>query len=56
MHYAAAVVGVTIWIIAAFALVGDPVIDTLWNRMLDTTIASAIVLMAVWIDPRASES
>ena len=56
VHYAAAVVGVTIWIIAAFALVGDPVIDTLWNRMLDTTIASAIVLMAVWIDPRASES
>ena len=55
VHYAAAVVGVTIWIIAAFALVGDPVIDTLWNRMLDTTIASAIVLMAVWIDPRASE-
>jgi len=56
VHYAAAVVGVTIWIIAAFALVGDPVIDTLRNRMLDTTIASAIVLMAVWIDLRASES
>jgi len=52
VHYAAAVVGVTIWIIAAFALVGDPVIDTLWNRMLDTTIASAITLLGVWIDLR----
>ena len=56
MHYATAVVGVTIWIVAAFALVGDPVAKSISNRMIDTTIAATIVLLAVWIDSRAIDS
>ena len=54
VHYATAVVGVTIWIVAAFALVGDPVANSISNRMIDTTIAAAIVLLAVWIDSSAN--
>ena len=54
VHYATAVVGVTIWIVAAFALVGDPVANSISNRMIDTTIAATIVLLAVWIDARAN--
>lgn len=54
VHYATAVVGVTIWIVAAFALVGDPVANSISNRMVDTSIAAALVLLAVWIDPRGN--
>ena len=50
VHYAAAVVGVTLWIIAAFAMVGAPVINTLSERLLDTSLAAALVLGAVWLD------
>ena len=54
MHYATAVVGVTIWIVAAFALAGDPVANSISNRMVDTSIAAALVLLAMWIDPHAN--
>ena len=50
VHYAAAVVGVTLWIIAAFAMVGAPVTNTLSERLLDTSLAAALVLGAVWLD------
>ena len=50
VHYAAAVVGVTLWIIAAFAMVGDPVVHTLAERLLDTSLAAALVLGAEWLD------
>ena len=50
VHYAIAVMGVTMWIVSAFALVGDRVVDTIANRMLDTFVACLIVLVAVLID------
>jgi len=50
VNYAAAVIGGTLWIIAAFAILGDPVINTLVERMLETSLAAALVLGAAWID------
>ena len=55
VHYATAVVGVTIYVVAAFAMVGDPVDDTIITRMLDTTTAAALVIGAAWIDERLKE-
>ena len=52
VHYATAVVGVTLYVVTAFAMVGDPVDETIIYRMLDTTIAAALVVGAAWIDQR----
>ena len=52
VHYATAVVGVTLYVVAAFAMVGDPVDETIIYRMLDTTLAAALVVGAAWIDQR----
>ena len=54
--HAAAVVGVTLWIIAAFAMVGDPVVHTLAERLLDTSWAAALVLAAAWLDQGINRS
>ena len=56
VHYAAAVVGVTLWIIAAFAMLGDPVVHTLAERLLDTSWAAALVLAAAWLDQGMNRS
>lgn len=50
VHYATAVVGVSLWIIAAFAMVGVPVANTLIERLIDTSLAAALVLGAAWLD------
>ena len=52
VHYATAVVGVTLYVMAAFAMAGDPVDNTIIYRMLDTTIAAALVVGTAWIDQR----
>ena len=56
VHYASAVVGVTLWIIAAFAMVGAPVVNTLTERLLDTSLAAALVLGAAWLDQGMNRS
>ena len=50
VNYATAVVGVTLYVVAAFAMVGDPVQNTILYRMLDTAYAAALVVGAAWID------
>ena len=55
VHYATAVVGVTLYVMAAFAMAGDPVDNTIIYRMLDTTIAAALVVCAAWIDQRLQQ-
>lgn len=52
-NYAVAVTGVTIWVVALFAMVGDPVIETMDARLLATVGAAALVLIASWIPIRA---
>lgn len=56
VHYATAVIGVTLYVVAAFAMVGDPVDDTIIKRMLDTTMAAALVTSAAWIDERLQKA
>ena len=55
VHYASAVVGVTLYVMAAFAMAGDPVDKTIIYRMLDTTIAAALVMGVAWIDQRLQQ-
>ena len=55
VHYATTVVGVTLYVMAAFAMAGDPVDNTIIYRMLDTTIAAALVVCAAWIDQRLQQ-
>ena len=50
VNYATAVAGVTLYVMAAFVMVGDQVDDTIIMRMLDTTIAAVLVLSAAWVD------
>lgn len=48
VNYAAAVTGVTVWVMGLFAMVGDPVIETMGLRLLATIAAAALVLIASW--------
>lgn len=48
-NYAIAVMGVTIWVVSLFAMVGDPVISTMDARLLATAGAAVLVLVAAWI-------
>lgn len=51
-NYAVAVTGVTIWVVALFAMVGDPVVTTMDARLLATVAAGLMVLAATWITDR----
>ena len=46
VNYAIAVTGVTTWIVALFAFVGDPVVSTMGARLLATAAAAALVLIS----------
>jgi uncharacterized membrane protein YccC len=48
-NYAVAVAGVTIYVIALFTFLGDPVLETVGYRALDTVIAGLLVLVAPFI-------
>ena len=48
VNYAAAVIGVTVWVMSLFAMVGDPVVETMGLRLLATVAAAALVLVASW--------
>ena len=48
-NYAVAVAGVTIYVIALFTFLGDPVLETLGYRALDTVIAGLLALVAPFI-------
>lgn len=48
-NYAIAVTGVTIWVVALFGMVGDPVVETMDIRLLATVAAAALVLIATWL-------
>src|SRR6056297_17510 len=50
-NYAAAVTGVTIWVIALFGMVGDPVLSTIDIRLLATVAAAGLVVLAIWLIP-----
>jgi len=49
MNYATAVTGVTIWIMGLFAMVGDPILETMGLRLSATVAAAALVLLAFWL-------
>ena len=49
MNYATAVTGVTVWIMALFAMVGDPILETMGLRLLATLAAAGLVLLAFWV-------
>ena len=51
-NYAIAVTGVTIWVVSLFAMVGDPVVETMDLRMLATLAAGVLVLIASSIPTR----
>lgn len=53
-NYALAVTGVTIWVVALFAMVGDPVVETMDARLLATVGAALLVLVASWFPRRSS--
>jgi len=48
-NYAMAVTGVTMWIVAIFAMVGDPVVSTMGIRLGATIGAAALVLVGTWL-------
>lgn len=48
-NYAMAVTGVTMWIVAIFAMVGDPVVSTMGIRLGATICAAALVLVGTWL-------
>lgn len=48
VNYAAAVTGVTVWVMSLFAIVGDPVAETMGLRLAPTIAAAALVLIASW--------
>jgi MFS family permease len=48
-NYAIAVAGVTVWVVALFGMVGDPVVETMGLRFLATVAAAALVLIATWV-------
>ncbi len=48
VNYAAAVAGVTVWVMGLFAIVGDPVVETMGLRLAATVAAAALVLLASW--------
>lgn len=50
-NYAFAVTGVSIWVIALFGMVGDPVVSTVEIRLLATVAAAVIVIVAIWLVP-----
>ena len=52
VNYATAVAGVTIWVMALFAMVGDPVVETMGLRMGATVLAAGMVLFATWVGSR----
>lgn len=52
-NYAVAVTGVTIWVVSLFAMVGDPVIETMDARLLATAAAAVLVLIASWFPLRS---
>jgi uncharacterized membrane protein YccC len=52
VNYAVAVAGVTMWIIAIFAMVGDPVVSTMDMRFV-ATVAAAILVLAGALVPVA---
>lgn len=45
-NYAIAVTGVTVWVVSLFAMVGDPVVETMDLRLLATVAAGILVLIA----------
>lgn len=47
-NYATAVAGVTVWVMALFGMVGDPVVETMGLRLAATVAAAALVLIAMW--------
>jgi uncharacterized membrane protein YccC len=49
VNYAVAVTGVTVWIVAIFAMVGDPVSSTIDLRLLATVAAAALVLAGAFV-------
>jgi hypothetical protein len=49
VNYATAVIGVTIWVMGLFAMVGDPVTETMGLRLAATVAAAALVLLAFWL-------
>ena len=49
MNYATAVTGVTVWIMGLFAMVGDPILETMGLRLSATVAAAALVLLAFWL-------
>jgi len=49
VNYATAVIGVTIWVMGLFAMVGDPVAETMDLRLAATIAAAALVLLAFWL-------
>ncbi|MFM1918341.1 MAG: hypothetical protein RJB01_1856 [Actinomycetota bacterium] len=49
VHYASAVVGVTIWVIGLFALLSDPVAESLILRIVLTLGAAALVILGALI-------
>lgn len=52
VNYAIAVTGVTMWIVAIFAMVGDPVVSTMDMRLVATLAAALLVLLASWLSNR----
>ena len=48
VNYAAAVIGVTVWVMSLFAMLGDPVVETMGLRLGATIAAAALVLLASW--------
>jgi uncharacterized membrane protein YccC len=49
VNYATAVIGVTIWVMGLFAMVGDPVAETMGLRLAATIAAATLVLLAFWL-------
>ena len=54
VNYAVAVTGVTMWIIAIFAMVGDPVVSTIEIRLAATCAAALLVVLVTWLPALAS--
>lgn len=54
-NYAIAVTGVTVWVVSLFAMVGDPVVETMDLRLLATVAAGILVLVASWIPIRTKQ-
>ena len=54
-NYAIAVTGVTVWVVSLFAMVGDPVVETMDLRLLATVAAGVLVLIASSIPFRSKQ-